>query len=440
MWTTDEIASMCYTHYSTKLPKKGLPDPGREWTLLAAVVKVEEKASVQSNDEFLEVVAMGTGSKCIGQTQMSKNAMPQGRKMKKTNTGKTTQVGTRTRPMSTKEPRSQVHYTTGDTEQETAATLAIPKGKGHRELRKREGWSMRKREQQKLQSPATTATESDSESEGESEIPERSDEEGDKSPSRNIEKTLRQIMRKLDTLKVIKNNQKILEEKMTKMEIMLDKMTKRQEKMEKRITDLETTTEDMVERMDKIENENTAWTSERKQFMGKIDKLENFSRRNNIKIVGLKEDIEGEDPINFFQKWIPEKLEMEGETPIEIERAHRSLRSRPRADQNPRSILIKCLRYQDKEKILKAAAQSAKNRNGPLMIAGKPVLFYPDISYNLLKRKKEFNPVKKALWEKGYKFTMHHPATLIIFLEEGKFFFPDYRKAEEFVQELPSIR
>ncbi|XP_062923159.1 tRNA-specific adenosine deaminase 1 isoform X1 [Mobula hypostoma] len=73
MWTTDEIASMCYTHYSTKLPKKGLPDPGREWTLLAAVLKVEEKPSIKSNDEFLEVVAMGTGSKCIGQTKMSKN-------------------------------------------------------------------------------------------------------------------------------------------------------------------------------------------------------------------------------------------------------------------------------------------------------------------------------------------------------------------------------
>ncbi|XP_069757379.1 tRNA-specific adenosine deaminase 1 isoform X2 [Narcine bancroftii] len=78
MWAADEIASMCYTHYSTKLPKKGQPDPRQEWTLLAAVVKVEEKGSVQSvcssesKDVFLEVVAMGTGSKCIGQTKMSK--------------------------------------------------------------------------------------------------------------------------------------------------------------------------------------------------------------------------------------------------------------------------------------------------------------------------------------------------------------------------------
>lgn len=48
MWTADEIASMCYAHYSTKLPKKGLPNPGQEWTLLAAVVKVEEQPNRQS--------------------------------------------------------------------------------------------------------------------------------------------------------------------------------------------------------------------------------------------------------------------------------------------------------------------------------------------------------------------------------------------------------
>ncbi|XP_072452110.1 tRNA-specific adenosine deaminase 1 isoform X1 [Chiloscyllium punctatum] len=79
MWTADEIASLCYKHYSTKLPKTGLPDPKREWTLLAAVVKVEEKPSAkpccnnERNVVTLEVVAMGTGSKCIGQTKMSKN-------------------------------------------------------------------------------------------------------------------------------------------------------------------------------------------------------------------------------------------------------------------------------------------------------------------------------------------------------------------------------
>lgn len=41
MWTPDEIAQLCYEHYETRLPKQGKPEPNREWTLLAAVVKIQ---------------------------------------------------------------------------------------------------------------------------------------------------------------------------------------------------------------------------------------------------------------------------------------------------------------------------------------------------------------------------------------------------------------
>ncbi|KAF3817642.1 hypothetical protein GH733_012929 [Mirounga leonina] len=44
MWTADEIAQLCYEHYRTRLPKQGKPEPNREWTLLAAVVKIKPAA------------------------------------------------------------------------------------------------------------------------------------------------------------------------------------------------------------------------------------------------------------------------------------------------------------------------------------------------------------------------------------------------------------
>ncbi|XP_025936880.1 tRNA-specific adenosine deaminase 1 isoform X8 [Apteryx rowi] len=78
MWSADEIAELCYIHYSTRLPKQGKPDPNREWTLLAAVVKVESAtqrevhASPGIPQVNKEVVAMGTGTKCIGQNKMRK--------------------------------------------------------------------------------------------------------------------------------------------------------------------------------------------------------------------------------------------------------------------------------------------------------------------------------------------------------------------------------
>ncbi|EGW12976.1 tRNA-specific adenosine deaminase 1 isoform X2 [Cricetulus griseus] len=79
MWTADEIAQLCYAHYSVKLPKQGKPEPNREWTLLAAVVKIQSPANqvCDATDKEVpvtkEVVSMGTGTKCIGQSKMRKS-------------------------------------------------------------------------------------------------------------------------------------------------------------------------------------------------------------------------------------------------------------------------------------------------------------------------------------------------------------------------------
>ncbi|XP_015148092.2 tRNA-specific adenosine deaminase 1 isoform X1 [Gallus gallus] len=78
MWTADEIAELCYEHYRSRLPKQGKPDPSREWTSLAAVVKVESAANeagsagLGSLQVAKEVVALGTGTKCIGLNKMRK--------------------------------------------------------------------------------------------------------------------------------------------------------------------------------------------------------------------------------------------------------------------------------------------------------------------------------------------------------------------------------
>ncbi|XP_037109527.1 tRNA-specific adenosine deaminase 1 isoform X10 [Syngnathus acus] len=68
MVTADEIAQLCYERFND-LPRRGKPEPGREWTSLAAVVKISRCA--KSDRVEKEVVSLGTGTKCIGQTAMS---------------------------------------------------------------------------------------------------------------------------------------------------------------------------------------------------------------------------------------------------------------------------------------------------------------------------------------------------------------------------------
>ncbi|XP_078462677.1 tRNA-specific adenosine deaminase 1 isoform X2 [Lampetra planeri] len=60
-------------HLSTRaLPRTGKPERGREWTLLAAVLLRRGHTEPGSADARLEVVSMGTGSKCVGRSSMSK--------------------------------------------------------------------------------------------------------------------------------------------------------------------------------------------------------------------------------------------------------------------------------------------------------------------------------------------------------------------------------
>ncbi|RXN36922.1 tRNA-specific adenosine deaminase 1 [Labeo rohita] len=67
MWSPDEIASLCYNHFS-KLPRRGKPETGREWTLLAAVILLTDSSDQKTVHK--QVVSLGTGTKCIGQSAM----------------------------------------------------------------------------------------------------------------------------------------------------------------------------------------------------------------------------------------------------------------------------------------------------------------------------------------------------------------------------------
>ncbi|KAI4895176.1 hypothetical protein NFI96_005326 [Prochilodus magdalenae] len=94
------------------------------------------------------------------------------------------------------------------------------------------------------------------------------------------------------------------------------------------------------------------------QLQAKIDDLENRGRRKNIKIVGLPERAEGSVPLaKFVSEMLPKWLDLPPEFSPEIERAHRSLAMSPPERGPPRRVLIRFIRYPDKETVLWAALQ-----------------------------------------------------------------------------------
>uniref|UniRef100_H3CTW5 tRNA-specific adenosine deaminase 1 n=1 Tax=Tetraodon nigroviridis TaxID=99883 RepID=H3CTW5_TETNG len=71
-----EIARLCYERFD-QLPRRGKPEAGREWTLLAAVLRTARSAKSDQGliVSFLtvtkEVVSLATGTKCVGRSAVS---------------------------------------------------------------------------------------------------------------------------------------------------------------------------------------------------------------------------------------------------------------------------------------------------------------------------------------------------------------------------------
>ena len=168
----------------------------------------------------------------------------------------------------------------------------------------------------------------------------------------------------------------------------------------------------------------------------KIDDMENRDRRLNLKFVGFAEQIEKQDArvfiMNAIQGMWPDIVFPKG---LEIERAHRlgALRL-PAAGQTapkPRPIIARFLRYQDKESIMEAARkEKGVWDHGEISV-------YPDYSKAVNDKRALFIPCKKLLHQRGKKFALFYPATLVIYGENGgRRSFEEHKKALSFINSL----
>ena len=121
-----------------------------------------------------------------------------------------------------------------------------------------------------------------------------------------------------------------------------------------RITSLETSAESDDQRIRTLETRLEALADSNNKLLAKTSDLESRSRRNNIRIIGLPESIEGPTPTRFFSKLLVELLGEEIlESPPELDRTHRVLTAKPQPGSRPRPVIIRVHRYQIKDLIVR---------------------------------------------------------------------------------------
>lgn len=165
----------------------------------------------------------------------------------------------------------------------------------------------------------------------------------------------------------------------------------------------------------------------------KLIQYEDRQRRNNLRLVGLDEGEEKDDPIKFLQrnlpKWIPA---LEGRS-IEIERAHRIYSGKEGRRDRPRTLIFKLLRYNDRQAILAGARTSSTLQHG-----GCSLRFFPDYSNITAQKRRDMSQARKRLIQKGIKSFLIYPALVKVFHGGKHWLFKTPMEVEDFAVSLES--
>ena len=149
-------------------------------------------------------------------------------------------------------------------------------------------------------------------------------------------------------------------------------------------------------------------TEENGALQATVEDLASRSKCQNLRVIGLPEDIEGNNLRQFMADLFKEvAAEALSDSTPELDRAHRSLRPKPR--QGSRPVIVRFHRYIDKEKVLLWAKDHCN-----MTYRGHNIKFYEDFSAAVAKRRAAFNQVKSLLFKKGIRFSMIYPARLCV--------------------------
>lgn len=204
-----------------------------------------------------------------------------------------------------------------------------------------------------------------------------------------------------DTLMTVATDVSAIKQTTTELNNTETAMQERLGEAEVRIAHLEETSEQLL-------NDKGSKDKQMEDLWNRVQVLENHSRRNNVRLVGLKETLGTNGTLpECVKRILAEGLGIETDGEMEIEMAHRQLAPMPNADQPPRPVLIRFLRQSARDKVVNVA----KEKRG-FVWENCRLSVFPDMSRELAQKRKAFTPVKRKLYELNIRYTLAFPATL----------------------------
>lgn len=170
-------------------------------------------------------------------------------------------------------------------------------------------------------------------------------------------------------------------------------------------------------------------TKENNGLRDMLDGYENRQRCTNLRVLGVAEDSErGKCPLKFMSELLVKVLNDDSSSKApELERCHRALMPKPSPDANPRPFIFCFHRFQERERVLQLAIQKRQ-----LFYEGRKIFIFPDLSARLAAKRSVYKKVKSQFYEKGVKFSLRYPVTLVVYFEGSRHSFSSAETAETF--------
>ncbi|KAJ1120235.1 hypothetical protein NDU88_008409 [Pleurodeles waltl] len=125
------------------------------------------------------------------------------------------------------------------------------------------------------------------------------------------------------------------------------------------------------QRVTKVETQVASWTDrdlELSHLRSKLTDLEDRNCRNNVRLLGFPEGVEGADIFSYFRDILPKLTDITFDPPLEFQRTHRLGPKRQDGNGRPHPIIVCMLRHLQARQLLQTARTQGSFRSGNLEI------------------------------------------------------------------------